>query len=392
MAHLFSGIGRLVVTLEPLRAGSVECWLLSVNFRINPAEPKFMRIAFLLLLLVAGAFRMVSPPTQDSEAGPPIEIRLQGDSDHDLELRINRILSRYPNMQRHRTTRFEILSDMPSEEAALHGQLLERTAHAVENFCRRLDMPFPKTAVHEDGRHLVIAFTSRVDFLAFAGWSDEIHARWLAGYFSPTSDHMVYHHAGDNPAVRRVVDRLAQYEARGESVDPAQRLAIEDFVDHQTASVVIHEAVHMLLHQHEILTASQENPIWLVEGLAGSFEPRVATERFGPNRRENGRTRDFRRHLAEGRVPSISSLLEAATTPADDLDRESFYDGAAVLCSWLVRNDPEGMADYIRTQKWNRSVNREDGRAAFEASFGAVETIERRWLDSERAAAGLPRF
>ena len=104
-----------------------------------------------------------------------------------------------------------------------------------------------------------------------------------------------------------------------------------------------------------------------MEGLAGSFEPRVATERFGPNRRENGRTRDFRRHLAEGRVPSISSLLEAATTPADDLDRESFYDGAAVLCSWLVRNDPEGMADYIRTQKWNRSVNREDGRAAFEA-------------------------
>ncbi|MDA0294582.1 MAG: DUF1570 domain-containing protein [Planctomycetota bacterium] len=367
-----------------------------MNPVIDPVDPAFMRIAFLILLMAAGAFRLVSPPVQDSEAGPPIEIRFQGGSDHDLESRISHILGRYPNMKRHRTTRFEILSDMPSEDAALHGRLLERTAHAVEDFCRRLHMPLPDTAGHGRGRHLVIAFTSRVDFLSFAGWSDEIHARWLAGYFSPVNEHMVYHHAGDNPAVRRVSDRLAQFEARGESVDPAQIAAIEKFVDHQTASVVIHEAVHMLLHQHEILTASKRSPIWLVEGLAGSFEPRAATERFGPNRRENGRTQEFRRHLAEGRVPSIASLLEAATTPSEDLDRQSFYDGSAVLCSWLVRNEPEGMADYIRGRKWNHTSSvgegEADGQAAFEASFGAIDTLERRWLEAERAAAGLPRF
>jgi hypothetical protein len=173
----------------------------------------------------------------------------------------------------------------------------------------------------------------------------------------------------------------------------AQLAAIEHFVDHQTASVVIHEAVHMLLHQHAILTASKENPIWLVEGLAGSFEPREATERFGPNRRENGRTQDFRRHLSEGRVPSIASLLEATTTPSDGLDRESFYDGSAVLCSWLVRNEPEGMAEYIRGRKWDRtSSNDAGGRAAFEAAFGAIDKLERRWLNAERSAAGLPRY
>jgi hypothetical protein len=368
----------------------------TVNPRFDPVDPTYMRIAFLLLLMGAGAFRMVSPPVQDSEAGPPIEIRLNGDSDRDLEMRINRVLSRYPDMQRHRTTRFEILSDMPSEDAALHGRLLERAAHAVEDFCRRLKMPLSETGGHKQGRHLVIAFSSRFDFLSFAGWSDEIHARWLAGYFSPARGHMVYHHAGDNPAVRRVSDRLAQFEARGEPVDPAQLAAIEHFVDHQTASVVIHEAVHMLLHQHAILTASKENPIWLVEGLAGSFEPRAATERFGPSRRENGRTQDFRRHLSAGRVPSIVSLLEATTTPSDGLDRESFYDGSAVLCSWLVRNEPEGMAEYIRGRKWDRTSsndgNNADGRAAFEAAFGAIDKLERRWLDAERSAAGLPRY
>jgi hypothetical protein len=355
-----------------------------------------MRIAFLLLLMAAGTFRMVSPPVQDSEAGPPIEIRLRGGTDQDLERRISRILGRYPDMRRHRTTRFEILSDMPDEDAALHGRLLERAAHAVEDFCARLDMPLSHAAGRKGGRHLVIAFSSRLDFLSFAGWSDAVHARWLAGYFSPANGHMVYHHAGDNPAVRRASDRLAMFEERGEPIDPAQREAFDDFVDHQTASVVIHEAVHMLLHQHAILTASRENPIWLVEGLAGSFEPKETTERFGPNRRENGRTLDFRRHLAEGRVPSIASLLEADTTPSDEGDRALFYDGSAVLCSWLVRNEPEGMADYIRTwnedRTWGDDGDVPSGRIAFESAFGAIERLERRWLDSERAAAGLPRY
>ncbi len=367
-----------------------------MNFRIDPVDAKSMRIALLLLLMAAGAFRMVAPPVEDSDAGPPIEIRLRGDTDQDLERRISRVLNRYPDMRRHRTTRFEMLSDMPGDEAALHGRLLERAAHAVEDFCDRLDMPLSGAGDHDGGRHLVIAFSSRLDFLSFAGWSDEVHARWLAGYFSPANGHMVYHHAGDNPAVRRVSDRLALFEERGEPVDPAQREAIEDFVDHQTASVVIHEAVHMLLHQHAILTASKENPIWLVEGLAGSFEPRKTTERFGPNRRENGRTLDFRRHLSEGRVPSIASLLDADITPSEELDRALFYDGSAVLCSWLVRNEPEGMADYIRgwsqNRIWSDDGGVSGGRIAFESAFGSIERLERRWLDSERAAAGLPRY
>jgi hypothetical protein len=54
------------------------------------------------------------------------------------------------------------------------------------------------------------------------------------------------------------------------------------------------------------------------------------------------------------------------------------------------------MAEYIRGRKWDRTSSNDgniaDGRAAFEAAFGAIDKLERRWLDAERSAAGLPRY
>ena len=74
-----------------------------------------MRFAILSLLLAAGAFRLVTPPVDETEAGPPIEIRLDGGGDAALERKIEGILDRYPAMKRHRTTRFELLSDLPDD-------------------------------------------------------------------------------------------------------------------------------------------------------------------------------------------------------------------------------------------------------------------------------------
>ena len=341
------------------------------------------------LLVAAGAFRLVTPPVDESEAGPPIEIRLDGGTDAALDAKIRRILDRYPAMKRHRTTRFELLSDLSDEESARHGRLLERTAHAVDDFRASLGLALDEDG--GDGRHLVIAFSSRTEFMGFAGWSDRVHARWLAGYFSPTGGHMVYHHASDNPSVRAATTRFARHRSLGGDVDPAQLDAIEAFTDHATASVVIHEAVHLLLHEHGTLTASTENPIWLVEGLAGSFEPRVVTERFGPDRPENGRTAEFRRQLDSGQVPSVASMIEARSVPAGESSRAAFYDASATLCSWLVRHEPEGMARYLADPNAVSTTPERGRHIAFEQAFGPVAGIQRRWLEAERAAAGLPR-
>ena len=81
------------------------------------------------------------------------------------------------------------------------------------------------------------------------------------------------------------------------------------FISKTNAAVVVHEATHMLLHRRDILRATQGTPLWLAEGLAGSFEPVEPERRFGPHRPAHGRTAEFRRLFSEGKVPSIRWLL-----------------------------------------------------------------------------------
>ncbi len=367
-----------------------------------------MRVALLIVLLAAGGFRFVEAPVEQVEGGPPIEIRLDGRVDDGLETRIARIREGFPELRRHRTLRFEILSDLPPEEIGRHGTLLERTAHAVEAFREALGIDW---SVGDDERQLVIAFGSQDDFVRFAAAYDQMNARWLAGYFSPRHGHLAYHDAHDHPSVRRIEDRRQrEVVARGEAsivadIDADPRLAgLRRFVARTNASVVVHEATHMLLHRRDILAATVSTPLWLAEGLAGSFEPVDPDRRFGPTRPSNGRTAEFRELLDAGNVPPIHTLLTTETM-SDARELNAFYASSAALCSWLVRQRPDGMRAYL--EEMPRRLGRPEGSlrenrdsetldpttgvvvharvAAFETAFGDLATLERAWLDWERA-------
>jgi hypothetical protein len=372
-----------------------------------------MRVAMLILLLAAGSLRFVEPPVAEVEGGPPIEIRLDGRGGDGMEGRISEIRRRFPGLQRHRTTRFEILSDLPSEEIARHGALLERTAHAVEAFRETLGIDW---GVGDQDRQLAIAFASQEDFVHFAAGFDQMNARWLAGYFSPRHGHLAYHDANDHPDVRRVEDRrrrdlVARGEASGiDAADDPRAAGLRRFVANTNASVVIHEATHMLLHRRDILAATADTPLWLAEGLAGSFEPVDPARRFGPTRPSNGRTVEFRDRLAEGWRPELRSMIVVEEMP-DAEDLGFFYASSAALCSWLVRNRPDDMRRYLermprRLEPGLRvaSIDPETGQrqhgmvfdvatgtlvhpwlANFEAAFGNVDQLERDWLSWELA-------
>ena len=91
-----------------------------------------MRSALFLLLIVAGALRIFELPINEAPAGPPLEIRLDGSLEPHRERRVRQICDEFPSLERHRTSHFEILSDLDDEMIAEHSQLLERTVHAVE--------------------------------------------------------------------------------------------------------------------------------------------------------------------------------------------------------------------------------------------------------------------
>jgi hypothetical protein len=263
---------------------------------------------------------------------------------------------------------------------------------------------------------LVVAFAAQEDFIRFAAAFDQMNARWLAGYFSPRHGHLAYHDAHDHPGVRRAAGRTRGTGGSGGGLQSPELGAdprldgLRRFVARTNASVVVHEATHMLLHRRDILAATVDTPLWLAEGLAGSFEPVDPARKFGPTRPSNGRTVEFRDLLAEGHVPSIRQMLLTEGMP-DAKDLNAFYSSSAALCSWLVRNRPDDMRRYLE-----RMPRRLDDRprltlvdpatgersagmifdvasgrhldprvADFEDAFGDLRSLERDWLGWERA-------
>ncbi len=364
----------------------------------------------LIVLLAAGGFRFVENPVNQSEGGPPIDIRLDGRTSDGLEQRIADIRGKFPALQRHRTSRFEILSDLEADEVGSQGTLLERTAHAVESFRERLGIDW---GIGDQERQLVVAFASQDDFVRFAAAFDQMNARWLAGYFSPRHGHLAYHDAHDHPGVRRIEGRhQREIVARGEAVGPEAmdddpRLAgLRRFVSRTNASVVVHEATHMLLHRRDILAATVDTPLWLAEGLAGSFEPVDPDRRFGPTRPSNGRTAEFRALLARNQVPSVRSMLLTDEMP-DARELNAFYASSAVLCSWLVRHRPDDMRRYLEQMPRRLGTEHRGGvgqgvgpnevaelalgggldprLTGFESAFGDLDRLERDWLAWERS-------
>ena len=368
-----------------------------------------MRSAFLLLLIVVGGLRIFEVPINEAPAGPPLEIRLDGSLEPDREKRIREICAEFPLLERHRTSHFEILSDLDDETIAEHGQLLERTVHAVEDFSRFLGYDI-ESFPNRQRRHLVLAFSDRNDFIKFAGNHDKINAAWLGGYFAPLSGHLAYHTAANHPDLMRIANRIERAEEGGDDERHQDiRRRMSRFVIQADASVVVHEATHMLLHHFGVAPATSRQPMWLLEGLAGSFEPAEASRRFGPMRPENGRTRDFRKLLREDRVPQLSTLVREREFPKGHQNTQANYATSAALCSWLARHRPRELRRFL--DNINNAPDEEtramdmagiddameapvragvDWLADFETVFGDIEEIEKTWLRSERAAASLP--
>lgn len=334
-------------------------------------------VRILLLLLLAVRVATAAP------IGPPmrsIDIRLGFEGAHDAPQGLPKAYRATQKVlrafRRSESRRFVMLSDLSDNEAAAHLQLLERTAHAVEDFRRRLDLvtrPDVRTR-----KMLAVAFGSRADFLWFASQHDGLAADWMSGYFAPEPGRLVYYHAHDLPGAKRAMRTL---EHRGRSNE-----ALASFLAQSTAAVVVHEAVHMLLHEEGIMPANSGVPLWLAEGVAASFEPINASRGFGPLKRENGRTKSFEEDVREGTAPPLKVLVSSLVLPGGgESVIRSFYDASASLCSWLARERPEALGRMIRASGLAQAGHDRASRIeAFELLVGPIDEIEAAWLSASR--------
>jgi len=312
------------------------------------------------------------------------------------------------------TKRFIVLSDSDRVWTQAQAARLEQTYHQFHRFCARHDLrPLPL-------RHKLVCvlFDDRGDYQQFARDHDDVGASWIAGYYSPSNDRVVFYNVQSNPSVVEARARLREMQDEVIGVDRDVQTAmrtgrdhhvqslrelrreydahieretkrVESFASRVSISTTTHEAVHMLLFHTRVQSPYVQYPLWICEGLATNFETDDANAAFGPSLDSPARRERFNTILLENRCRPLRELITITDLKAlHDDDALVLYHQSYALVHWMCRYRQTELVAYLNAMLNEPSGDIDASRHTeiFESAFGPIDAVERRWLRHERAA------
>lgn len=278
---------------------------------------------------------------------------------------------------RYDTPHYVVLSDCPPDWTRARAALLERTRL---EFFRAVDK-LALAPVPHPTKLVCVFFNSHEDYRLF-GRRDGLVADWVAGYYATAANRIVFYNDATSPAFAAARARLDQYDdqaarareqaehagrARQDDLarqlhasadDLARRVRDErDRLDRQAAgfstSKTIHECVHLLAFNTGVQRRDRDYPLWISEGLAGSFETDNPDIAFGPDRAPPAGP-DSRRARAvalarAGALPPLGDLITVAAPARWDADTaDAMYALSETLFAYLYRREPAALGAFIR--------------------------------------------
>jgi len=283
-----------------------------------------------------------------------------------------------PQFLNFETRRFVVLSDASPRWTREQTALLELTHYQFKRFARRFGLR-PRPLRH---KLVCVLFEEQEDYQKFAKDHDGVTAGWISGYYSPKHDRVVFYNIESDSAHARAPAPVLGFGhmARGRITDERVRASI---------ATSIHETVHQLAFHTRIQSAQIQNPLWISEGLATAFETDQPRQAFGPEYDYPIRLRKFRELLEDdASLIGLGELVRYTEMPDDhDETITAVYHQSYALVSWLCRFRKIQMRDFLGALKRERP-GRPTGQRhleLFEAAFGDVHSLERKWLRYERA-------
>jgi hypothetical protein len=300
-----------------------------------------------------------------------------------------------PEASPHRTARYIVLSDGNRELIRSVEHSLEEARRQYDRWCRAVRAPRPRP----DERLLCILFHEREDFVAFAQETEGLGktATHVSGYFSPRFDWIVCFDPWDSTDL---IDATQSLDDADTTIDAAetdggnpdqiararQRVnAARDQVQQEEharrTAVIIHEAVHQLVHVGTAFPGRAHWPAWLHEGLAVAFETDNHRKPFGPDRDYAPRADGFRHTLTnDTQLPLIELLGKEAIDHTEGSHVGVVYDQSGSLISWLYLRRRRGLAAFLNEV----GVPDSDGVISdtvdvFTRTIGPPAKIERSW-------------
>ncbi len=314
--------------------------------------------------------------------------------------------------QVYETKRYVVLSDADPHWARDQAELLERTYHQFVRFARRHRLvPLPL-------RHKLVCllFRERADYHVFAASEDGVEDPWIAGYYAPAHDRVVFYHGDSNPSVVEARARLtsmrsdldalrreageALREGSGERAEAlvshrrryerhVQRESgrVDAFAQNVNTATSVHEAVHQLLFHTLLQSPHHPYPVWFSEGLATAFETDDTTVAFGPDHAYAPRREGFDTLLTRDELIGLRRLVGLMRVPNDERVIHAVYHQGYALITWMDRFRREELRAYFDLMLAEPAGEMTRARAVeiFVAAFGDVDRLERAWLRHERS-------
>ncbi len=309
--------------------------------------------------------------------GPPA-------SESDVYNRTHRLLpDRFLDYE---TKQFIVISDAAPGWSRQQAHLLDRTHHQFNRFTKRLGIR-PRPLRH---KLVCVLFQEHRDYRRFAEANDGVTAQWISGYYSPKHDRIVFYNIETNPdfaEALRVSETAQRMTRAGEGHAPAGRSRLRDEYKKAATATVVHEAVHQLAFHTRIQSPQIQNPLWLSEGLATSFETDRPNMSFGPDYEYDLREEQFTELLEDGKLIALRDLVTYSHMPDNQDDTiAAVYHQSYALVRWMSRfrrSELRRFMNDLRSEVPGRPTPRRH-LELFEKTFGDVDRLERAWLRYER--------
>lgn len=315
---------------------------------------------------------------------------------------------------RYETARFVVLSDADAGWTRDQAERLERTHHQFRRFADRLDLaPLPL-----EHKLVCVLFEDRADYRDFAVNHDEVTDPWIAGYYSPRHDRVVFYRGEANPSVVDARDRLRRMQDELDAITDAARVArreghhhraeslaefrdryrrhlhreasrVDEFARQVSIATLVHETTHQLLFHTRVQSPHLAYPVWISEGLATAFETDDTSGAFGPDFEYGPRRKAFDELLREGRVIDVEMLAVLTSAGSDDETVHAVYHSGYALVTWMSRFRRDELRTYLDllAAEPSGSVGVDRALDLFEEAFGNAKHVQRAWLRHERTMA-----
>lgn len=261
----------------------------------------------------------------------------------------------------------------PTGRARIYADLFEKIYRDVDQFYRVRDFPVARP----DVPLVAVVFASRKSFLEYCVRDNVPPTQSLQGYYSLVTNRVA------------LFDETGSFRSTSHSPQaiPPTITALSG-ISGQTASTIVHEAIHQVGYNIGVHTRLGETPLWMVEGMATVLEPASMRTRNGIDRAMERINRERYDWFHQQHLPKRSSGSLAQLVASDAMFRRqtlSAYSEAWAFTFFLLENPArrKQLTAYLQSVASRDSAisyPAKERLSDFEAAFGDIARVEIEFL------------